>query len=299
MSGGSAKSPTDEMSRASEKAPADSEEDDTRQEFCTVLMFGFWSLLEEVFPYRYSLTEEYPFPTIDQVLVDIEHLTGCKMMKMYTSIPASYKQRKLAFEAFRAEHKMPLDAICFHGSSPEAVMAIHNDGFDPTLVKRELYGSGAYISTHLLIALTYSQRDENGELWVVFGRAHIGYPDDIPVGSEGQTDFGVRKDGTRIFTSTDPSRKIFCLGQPQQQFISNGYIRFSIRTDEKPSDFALCNVIYPQVVWEEMKQRIPGLVAYKQRLLKEETRKKRKARRTAAWTTQVGIRKQPSRAAKR
>lgn len=299
MSGGSAKSPADEMSRASEKAPADYPEDDARQEFRAALMFGFWNLLEKAFPDRYSFTEDYPIPTIEQVLADIEYLTGYKMMKMYTSIPASYNQRKLAFEAFRVEHKMPLDVICFHGSSAAAVMAIHNNGFDPTLVKRNLFGSGAYISTQLIIALAYSQRDENGELWVVYGRAHIGDPVDIPVGSEGQTDFGVRKDGTRQFTSTCPSREFFCLGQPQQQFISNGYIRFSISTDEKPSDFALCNVLYPQVVWEEMKQRIPGLVAYKQRLLKEETRKKRKARRTAAWTTQVGIRKQPSRAAKR
>jgi hypothetical protein len=136
---------------------------------------------------------------------------------------------------------------------------------------------------------------------------------EIPVGSISQTDFGVRADGTRQFTSSDPSRHIFCLSQQQEQFIGSGYVCFSIPTDEKPSDFALCNMMYPPVVWEEMKQSIPGLVAYRQWLLEEEKRKKRKARsiaakarsiaakatRTAAWTTQVGIRKQPSRAAKR
>jgi hypothetical protein len=48
-----------------------------------------------------------------------------------------------------------------------------------------------------------------------------------------------------------------------------------------------------------MKERIPGLVAYKQRLLVKEKREQRKASRNAAWAIEVGSRTQPPRAAKR
>jgi hypothetical protein len=38
----------------------------------------------------------------------------------------------------------------------------------------------------------YAELDEDDLLWVVYGRAHLGNPAEIPVGSRGQTDFGVR-----------------------------------------------------------------------------------------------------------
>jgi hypothetical protein len=308
ISRASEKAPADEISRASEKAPADemSAEElnhmdwiERMQEAQAALIWGFLNLLHRAFPERYDPESDVPPPLMKQVVEDIEHVSGCKLKTVFVEPPETYKSWKEAFDAFGKQHKMTDDScICFHGSSLQSLHQIHNHGFDPQRYRQGQYGNGAYVTQYITEALVYAVPDSDGFVWLVFGRAHVGDPRTMPVGSPGQTDFGVRADGTPIVTLTNPLTNYFCLSDPKQ-FISSGIIGFSIDTDTRPSDLALTYMMYPPAVWKRMTERIPGLVAYKQRLVAAAKRKHRKACRRAAWAKEVGSREQPQRAVKR
>lgn len=276
------------------------------------LIYGFLPWLEKAFPERWGDDDARSALCMPQILADVTHVSGYSMELLCAEPPETYAAWKGAFDAFGKEHfskpeQAPgagLGCICFHGSTRAAVEAIYEHGFDPERCREGAYGGGpgkpcAYVSNLLSVALMYSKPDEDGLLWAVYGNGHLGDPSDIPVGTPGQTDFGVRADGTPHVTLTNPPRSYWCLSDPRRQFIASGTIAFSIATDKRPSDFALREMLYPPAVWLQMRERIPGLVAYKQRLLAQDKRERRKARRNAAWAADVGCRTQPPRAAKR
>jgi len=317
MSGGSAKAPTDEMPTATGKEPADDtwpadsfpKEGDKEYpvyaarmaDLREALMWGFFDVLALAFPERYGL--DAPLPPFTQMLEDIEYASGYKFSALCNEETATYKDRKGAFDVFGETHKMVIDPpFCFHGSSYESVQEIYNDGFDLALCTAEgAYGGGpgmpcAYVSQYIREALVYSRMDEKNLLWVVYGPAHIGDPEKIPVGSKGQIDFGVYPDGSPILTTTNANKTYWCLSQPRQQFCSEGFVGFRIAS--KLSDFALLHMMYPPAVWKRMTEAVPELVAYKQVLIAKAKSEGRKADRQAAWAARVGSRKQPPRAAK-
>jgi hypothetical protein len=269
------------------------------------LMWGFYDVLALAFPARYKVddVQDPPLPPFKQMLEDIEYASGYKFSALCNEETATYKDRQKEFDVFGETHKMVIDPpFCFHGSSYESVEKIYNDGFDLALCTAEgAYGGGpgmpcAYVSQYLREALVYSRIDEKNMLWVVYGRAHIGDPEKIPVGSKGQIDFGVYPDGRPILTTTNANKTYWCMSQPRQQFCSEGFVGFRIAS--KLSDFALLHMTYPPAVWKRMTEEIPELVAYKQGLVAKAESEGRKAHRQAAWAAQVGRRKQPPRAAK-
>ena len=234
------------------------------------------------------------------MLEDIQYASGYRFSALCTDETATYNDRKKVFDVFGEKHKMFIDPpFCFHGSSYQSVSKIYDDGFDLALCTAEgVYGGGpkkpcAYVSQYIRQALVYSMMDENDMLWVVYGRAHIGNPLEIPVGSKGQIDFGVHADGRQILTTTNPDKTYWCMSQPRDQFCSEGFMGFRIASEL--SDFALLHMTYPPAVWKRMTKELPGLVAYRQGLVA----KAKKEHRKAAWAAQVGSRKQPPRAAKR
>lgn len=284
---------------AGETGPA-GDSDARFDEAVAALIFGFLPWLREALPERWgSVDSEVPHNSMGQLLADITFVSGLTFEKMCNVPPASYAEAKRSYDALGEESGLALDCICFHGSSREAVEAIHEGGFDPTLLTEFACGKGAYVSQVLPVAVGYAKPDKDGLLWANYGRARLGDPNDIPVGSRGQTDFGVRADGRPRMTLTNRSRTYWCLKEPARQFISNGLVAWSVRTDVRPSDYALLNMIYPRQVWLEMKQKIPGLVRHKQRLLAEHARAQRKARARACWNAAVGRRTQPARLGKR
>jgi hypothetical protein len=253
MSGGRA-------ARSGSKAPADDHErraraqDKTRHEdeasrmdeARAALIWGFLPWLRQAFPDRWDLEQDQPVNTMGQILADIAYVSGYTFAELCCEPSDSHGAWKQAFDAFGAEHKMQESCIAFHGSSWEAVEAIHEYGFDPQRCKEGAYGNGEYVSQLLSVALAYATPDKDGLLWAVYGRAHLGEPQEIAVGSRGQTDFGVRADGTRHVTLTNPQRTYWCLSEPRRQFFSNGFVGFWINTEERPSDFALLNMLYPR-----------------------------------------------------
>ena len=315
MSGGSGKAPADEKADApaedtfpKEGEPGYAAYKKHMEESRAALMFGFLDLLATAFPERYGEAYADVYNTaveqFSQLLADIKYVSGYKFTALCTDEPATYKERKQAFDVFGETHKMDVEpCICFHGSSYASVTKIHANGFNPALCTAEgAYGGGpekpcAYVSQYLSDALVYAQIDEIDTLWVVYGRAHLGNPSEVPIGSKGQTDFGVHADGRPIITLKNESASYWCLSDPQRQFISNGFMGFRIASEL--SDFALLHMTYPPAVWKRMTEELPELVAYKQGLVAKEKRAKHKARRHAAWAAQVGSRQQPPRSAKR
>ncbi len=307
MSGGSAETkvvtkPASAGAASSGKEPA-SEEDEgltPRIDQATAsLMWGFLGLLNRAFPERWTMEDDDDGPvlTMKQIIADVTYVTGYKLDMLCIDVPQAIKHSKPAFEAFAQKHQMKEPGcICFHGSSFLSVKAIHNHGFDLQRCKEGRFGNGAYVSPQLMHALVYAEPDADETLWTVFGYAHLGDPAQIPVGSEGQTDFGVRADGMPNMTLRDPEQAYFCL-RDAHAFLSHGFMGFKVV--ERPSDFALLHMTYAPTVWQRMQQRIPGLVAHKQRLVAKEKSRFRKARRQAAWAAAVGSREQPSRSVKR
>jgi len=271
------------------------------------LMWGFLKLLQRAFPERYCLDDDSPVASYGQLLIDIKYVSGYQLTHLCTDKPATkeYKDWETAFVDFGKTHQMDKDpCVCFHGSSYASVTKIYEKGFNPALCREGAYGGGAerpcaYVSQYLDEALMYARLDEIDTLWVVYGDAHLGDPSKIPIGSKGQTDFGVHADGRPIVTLRNPSASYWCLGDPQRQFISKGKLGFLIMLDERPSDFALLHVMYPPAVWKRMTEAIPGLVKYKQGVVAKFERERRKAHSLAAWAAQVGRRQQPPRSAKR
>lgn len=280
-------------SSAADDASLDSRMDQAKAS----LMWGFLGLLNRAFPERWNMEEDGPVLTMKQIMADVTYVSGYKLDMLCIDVPEAYKHSKPAFEAFAKKHKMKEPGcICFHGSNFLSVTAIHDHGFDLERCKEGRFGNGAYVSPHLMHALVYAEPDIDDTLWTVFGYAHLGHPAQIPVGSQGQTDFGVRADGMPNMTLRDPEQTYFCL-RDAHAFLSHGFMGFKLV--EKPSDFALLHMTYAPKVWQSMQQRIPGLVAYKQSLIAKEKRRIRKARRQAAWAAAVGSREQPSRSVKR
>jgi hypothetical protein len=234
MSGGSAKAPADEMSRNSDKEPIGDFPKEGEPEYAAYtariedmrasLMWGFLHLLRKAFPQRYCTDDDSPLTSYEQLLVDIKYVSGYKLTTLCTDEPAMYKDRKKAFDVFGETHKIDIEpCICFHGSSYASVTKIHENGFNSALCREGAYGGGdskpcAYVSQYLNEALWYSMIDDD-TLWVVYGRAHLGNPSEIPIGSKGQTDFGVHADGRPIVTLRNSLGTYWCLGDPQRQFI--------------------------------------------------------------------------------
>jgi len=299
--------PMAQMTLAEAKAAMLTDEDFAArmEETINALIVGFLPSLKKCFPQRWSF-QDPKLKCVDEIIADIAYVSGYKMEVAYPERSALYTDWKAAFETFREVHKMPESCITFHGSSRASVEAIHEHGFDPECCKEGAYGNGAYVSHRLSVALAYAKPDKDGLLWAVHGRAHLGDPSEIPIGIKGQTDFGVRKDGTRQVTLTNPARTYWCLSDPLRQFISGGFIGFRIATDKRPTDFALVSTMYAPEVWQAMKDQIPGIAAYKQGLLEKQERKAHKQRRSAArnaarhaaWAAEVGSRAQPPRAVK-
>ena len=295
-----------ELAAAVAALQADPEFSDRLRQAQAALCAGFLPWLEQAFPERWAPTG-WTVQNNEEVCADIEYVSGYSLDLLCAERQPSYAAQKHAFDAFAQEHfrrpeQQPAGdrgVFCFHGSSRESVEAIHDGGFDAARWKEGVYGNGGYVSTLLSVALAYAALDDagpqaaagpqadTGRLWAAYGRAHLGDPADIPVGTRGQTDFGAREDGTPHMTLTNPVRTYYCLRDPRQ-FLASGFMAFKVRFDQRPSDFALRHMVYHPAVWRKMTERLPGLVAYKQNLLKaanterEERQRRRQERKRLA-----------------
>jgi len=259
------------------------------QQAQAALCAGFLPWLEQRFPDRWDPTG-WKVQNNQQVCDDIEHVSGYKFDLLCAEQQDSYAAQKAAFDAFAKEHfsrpeQLPggdSGVFAYHGSSRASVQAIHEKGFDSSRWKEGVYGNGGYVSTLLTVALAYAPPEfitpTTMRVFAAYGRAHIGDPREIPVGTKGQTDFGVREDGTSHMTLTNPVRTYYCLREPRQ-FLASGFMGFEIRIDQRPSDFALRNMFYHPAVWHKMTECIPGLVAYKNNLLSIDKANKERADR--------------------
>jgi len=224
---------------------------------------------------------------------DIEKATGYKFEEASF---ASCSER--LFSAFQELHFSTRPegyvgpVIVWHGSSKEGVDGIIERCFDAKLLRRGAYGDGAYVTADAFVALGYAQPCKDCKLHVLFGNAHLGNVDSIPVGSLGQIDFGKHPDGADVLTLRNEVGSYFCMkcenvndGQLQRR----GVMSFSIDTSQMPSNFALCNMYYPAAVWSEFKKNVPGIVACKMRLQAREAKGPiRKKLLASAWKSSVG-----------
>jgi len=273
MSGGTADTALDAAIEAMQSEP-DPQFKTRLQQAKAALIAGLLPWLTKGVPEHWDTKGRHSLSN-EQLFADIKQLTGFSFDYVCAEEPDSAK--KAAFDAFAQEHcRVPEQlgepgVFCYHGSSRENVHAIHENGFDPSRYNEGAYGTGGYVSTLLPVALSYAALEEvedGGCLWVAFGRAHFGDRiSEIPIGTRGQTDFGVREDGTRHTTLTNPVRSYFCLSQPRQ-FLVLGYLGFTVNFKIRPSDFALQNMVYSPALWRRMTESQPGLVAYKQNLLR-------------------------------
>jgi hypothetical protein len=284
MSGGSAKS--------SGKTPADEPPDEPKHATCLkkFLIAGFMHFLLQAFPDRYkgladdemivqgnviSLHKQPKLLALDpqQIIADIQHVTGYKLCVVLNDELTTYQEMKKAHDDFGKKHNMPNNRII----------------------------TGAYVTESGEIALQYAQPDVKLRQYILVGFSHLGFmkgENQIPVGSQGQTDFGVRPDGTPHMTLRSKDWLYYCL-KHKDAFHSFGILGFDI--PEQPSDFALEHNRYNPDAWKIMKKRFPGLKEHKQNLvaarkkqIRKESAKKRKAVRTKAWTAKVGTRPKSS-----
>jgi hypothetical protein len=241
------------------------------QESQSALCAGFLPWLEQSFPEPWD-PAGWQVKNNVQIMADIEYVSGYKLEMLCPEIQESYASQKQLFDAFAQENfRRPEqlsaggeDAICFHCSSRESVDTIWQGSFDFSLWGQ--YGNSGYVSTLLSVALAYSQPDDEGCVWAAYGCAHLGT--DIPVCSKGQTDFGVRDDNTRHVTLTNPQRTYYYVSDPLQ-FVAKGYVAFSIRFDQLPSDFSLRYMYYSPALCRKMTECMPVLVAYNRHLLEK------------------------------
>ena len=59
------------------------------------------------------------------------------------------------------------ERLLFHGTKPDVVERIVNQGIDFRLVERALYGDGAYFASESKISDYYTSPDSDGHRWVV------------------------------------------------------------------------------------------------------------------------------------
>lgn len=283
------------------------------EEQCSEILYatvwcGFWPALNTLNPRRWPLdaqddiSDELRQEQEEHLCSDILEATG------YEFVQATFvgTPQKL-FDAFEEQHFSSEGyggpAFVFHGSSEESVEGILESGFDEKRCLRNLFGCGAYLSAQAFVALMYAQACQGGLLHVVFGSAHLGNVQNIPVGRPGQIDFGKHPDGTNVLTLRNNECSCFCVkcdnannGQVKRQ----GKMSFRIDTSKPPSDFALRKMTYPPAVWAKFKQNVPGIVARRMRLQARAAPAgpRRKRLLASAWTSSVGRRAPLPRAAK-
>jgi hypothetical protein len=195
------------------------------------------------------------------------------------------------FDAFSKKYgsKDPLTRFFMvHGTSFQAAQNICLNGMNPDKFRCGLYGRGSYVTDRITCALPYVECQQlvSGRFLCHFvcGLAEFGtvYAE-VPVGSKNQTDFGLLKNGRENFTLRNPEATYWCLRRPEQ-YRPVGILTFQIDTKELPSDYALRHMIFPQEVWDSLKENHPGIVARKEKLRK--------------WFGAVGSRRQPPRGSK-
>jgi hypothetical protein len=292
MSGGSAKS--------SGKTPADEPPDEPKHATClkTFLIAGFKDVLLRAFPDRYKRLKQPKFLALgsQQIIADIQHATGYKLCDVLNDELTTYQEMKKAHDDFGKRHNMPKNRIItFHGSTLSSLSAIRQEGFDPEKSIRNRWGKGAgYVTECGKIALRFAQPDKMHRQYILGGFSHLGFmkgENQIPVGSQGQTDFGVRADGTSHTTLRSRDGKLYCL-KYGVAFESKVILGFKI--PEQPSKFALTHSMYHPDAWRSMKTRFPGLVEHKQKLvaarIKKMQMKRCKALRRKKWMEKVGTR---------
>jgi hypothetical protein len=158
---------------------------------------------------------------------------------------------------------------------------------------------------HKLVEYVKGLSEDQPMQYILAGLSHLGFmqgENQIPVGSQGQKNFGVRPDGTPHMTLRSPDWLIYCL-KDEAAFRPLGILGFDI--PKQPSDFALVRHRYHPDAWARMKTRFPGLVEHKQKLVaarNKQMQKKRaehrKALRKKAWMAKVGTRPKSSRTGK-
>jgi hypothetical protein len=211
--------------------------------------------------------------TLEEMKQQIREAAGLELAhSIWTTCSDDTKQR---LRDFREKHGFGDEVsdtavFMFHGTSCEAALNICTDGMNLDLYQCGRYGKGGYVTQEIQYAIPYckSSRLPCGKrlFSVVFGLAEFGMPaEKAPVGSKDQEDFGRSDDGREICVSRNKAANYWCL-KYAQQFTPLGFLVFSMNTKTLPSDFALRHMIYPEDVWAEMKENIPGLVERKEML---------------------------------
>jgi hypothetical protein len=211
--------------------------------------------------------------TLEEMKEKILGATGLELVhSIWTTCSDDLIKR---FEAFSAKHgtgdkPSGTQVFMFHGTSGDGTLSICADGMNLDMYKCGYYGKGMYVTPEIQYAIPYckSKRLPSGKrlLCVVFGFAEFGMPPEkVPVGSKDQEDFGRLDDGREICVASNEDQTYFCLKE-EAQFMPIGFFVFSIDTKKLPSDFALRHMIYPEDVWAQMKENIPGLVERKEML---------------------------------
>lgn len=255
------------------------------------LMIGWCDLMRVLDPDKWNRPFDEVKITLEEMKEQIRQAAGLELdHSIWTTCSDDTRKR---FEDFSKKHGTggkfsDTKVFMFHGTSCEAALNICADGMNLDMYKCGLYGKGIYVTQEIQYAIPYckSSRLPCGKrlFTVVFGFAELGMPEEnVPVGSRDQEDFGRSDDGREICVSRNKAANYWCL-KYAQQFRPLGFYVFSMNTKTLPSDFALRHMIYPEDVWAEMKENIPGLVERKETL---------KASFNAG-----GSRQQPSRASK-
>jgi hypothetical protein len=241
----------------------------------SILMVGFDWLLSLKDPTWKGIPEEglEIQMTLEEMKQKIREAAGLELdHSIWTKCSHDVTERFEAFSEMHGTGDEPpgTQAFMYHGTSADGALSICADGMDLDMYKCGLYGKGIYLTPQIQYALPYCKSGSlpcgKRRFSVVFGFAELAMPDDqVPVGSKDQEDFGRLDDGREIFVLSNEDNTYFCLKEGAQ-FMPLGFLVFSIDTKTCPSDFALQHMIYPEDVWAEMKENIPGLVERKEML---------------------------------
>lgn len=260
---------------AAGKKPADDDAGTVRIRPNTLgtLMIGWYDLMRVLDPDKWKRPFDEVEITLEEMMEQIRQAAGLELdHSLWTTCSDDTIKR---FADFTKKHGTggkisDTKVFMFHGTSPEAALRICKDGMNLDMCKCSLYGKGIYVTQEIQYAIPYckSSRLPCGKrlFSVVFGFAEFGMDaEKVPVGSKDQEDFGHLHDGREICVVRNKAANYWCL-KYAQQFRPLGFLVFSIDTKTPPSDFALRHMIYPEDVWAEMKENIPGLVERKEML---------------------------------
>lgn len=282
----------------------------------------FHPLLAIAVPDSWSIGDEWRDLSPEHKLEFFEHTeeaTGGAYMESFLFMPISEEKMKAILNQQESSEHHEAPTLLFHGTDAAGAKSICEDGIKPSEIvsQRAKYGKGFYVAANYG-AMAYArgglkfsseqhkqqQDDERNEAVypVVVLCGVMPRKDTIPLGAEGQTQFG--PDG---ILQAEKGSSIYCFDDAAAQKLAvMGVMYFRFRK-KFPSDCGLLHFTYPSEVWEMYKILFPRIVQVQQKCRREREEiiahfqaaqeqalaAERKAAKAARWQQNVGTR-QPS-----